>query len=209
VKLDLALRELHRSENSLAADLLTVADRHRVDHEIYHVARDLARWSQQHVHEITEIGQRYGLDLKDEAPEDSGLLATVRGKLSELTGRRPEPSLLLADLRHLHRTAAGVSLDGELLGQGAQAVKDSELLALTKRCHPQSLRQMRWANAMLKVLSPQILSAVRYRWVAPSCLHQRGAVHDLVQMCHEPAVVMVCKGLRWSFLLGWSRVSAR
>jgi len=33
------------------------------------------------------------------------------------------------------------------------------LLALTKRCHPQSLRQMRWANAMLKVLSPQILGA--------------------------------------------------
>jgi hypothetical protein len=120
VKLDLALRELHRSENSSAADLLTVADRHKVDHEIYHVARGMARWSQQHVHEITEIGQRYGLDLKDEAPEDSGLLATVRGKLSELTSRRPEPSLLLlADLRHLHRTAAGVSLDWELLGQGA------------------------------------------------------------------------------------------
>jgi anaerobic selenocysteine-containing dehydrogenase len=37
-------------------------------------------------------------------------------------------------------------------GQGAQAAKHSELLALTKRCHPQSLRQMRWANAMLKVL---------------------------------------------------------
>ena len=49
MKLDLALRELHRSETSLTADLLKVADRHKVDHEIYHVARDLARWSQQHV----------------------------------------------------------------------------------------------------------------------------------------------------------------
>jgi hypothetical protein len=56
------------------------------------------------------------------------------------------------------RVAAGVSLDWELLGQGAQA-KDSELLALTKQCHPQSLRQMRWANAMLKVLSPQVLAS--------------------------------------------------
>ena len=67
--------------------------------------------------------------------------------------------LLLADLRHLYRTAAGVSLDWELLGQGAQAAKDSKLLGLTKRCHPQSLRQMRWANAMLKVLSPQVLAS--------------------------------------------------
>jgi hypothetical protein len=160
VKLDLALRELHRTENSLTADLLKVADRHKVDHEIYHVARDLARWSQQHVHELAEIGQRYGLNLKDDPHEDSGLLATVRSKASELVGRRPEPGLLLlADLRHLHRVAAGVSLDWELLGQGAQAAKDSELLALTKRCHPQSLRQMRWANAMLKVLSPQVLAS--------------------------------------------------
>ena len=67
--------------------------------------------------------------------------------------------LLLADLRRLHRVAAGVSLDWELLGQGAQAAKDSELLALTKQCHPQSLRQMRWANAILKVLSPQVLAS--------------------------------------------------
>jgi hypothetical protein len=160
VKLDRALRELHRSENSLAADLLQVADRHKVDHEIYYVARDLARWSQQHVHELAEIRQHYGLNLKDDPEEDSGLLATVRSKASELVGRRPEPDmLLLADLRHLHRVAAGVSLDWELLGQGAQAAKDTGLLALTQRCHPQSLRQMRWANAMLKVLSPQVLAS--------------------------------------------------
>ena len=160
MKLDLALRELHRSEQDLAADLLKVADRHKVDHEIYHLARDLARWSQQHVHELAEVGQRYGLNLKDDPEEDSGLLATVRGKTSELAGRRPEPGLLLlADLRHLHRVAAGVSLDWELLAQGAQAAKDTELLALARRCHPQALRQMRWANAMLKVLSPQILTS--------------------------------------------------
>jgi hypothetical protein len=160
VKLDLALRELHRSENNLATDLLKVSDQHKADHEIYHVARDLARWSQQHVHELAEIGQRYGLNLKDNPEDDSGLLATVRSKTSKLVGRRLEPGLLLlADLRHLQRVAAGVSLDWELLGQGAQAAKDSELLALTKRCHPQSLRQMRWTNATLKVLSPQILAS--------------------------------------------------
>ncbi|MBV9162537.1 MAG: hypothetical protein JO281_13515 [Pseudonocardiales bacterium] len=160
MKLNLALRELHRAENSLAGDLLKVADRHKVDHEVYHVARDLARWSQQHVHGLVEVGRRYGLNLKDDPDEDSGLLSTVRGKASELVGRRPEPGLvLLADLRHLHRVAAGVSLDWELLAQGAQAAKDAELLALAQQCHPQSLRQMRWANAMLKMLSPQVLAS--------------------------------------------------
>jgi hypothetical protein len=66
--------------------------------------------------------------------------------------------LLLADLRRAHRLAAGVSLDWELVAQGAQAAKDEELLDLAGRCHPQALRQMRWANAMLKELSPQTLA---------------------------------------------------
>jgi len=39
-------------------------------------------------------------------------------------------------------------LDWELLAQAAQATKDGELLAVTARCHLQTLRQMRWANAM-------------------------------------------------------------
>lgn len=64
---------------------------------------------------------------------------------------------MLADLRRLHRTAAGVSLDWELLGQGAQAAKDTELLSLTKRGHPETRRQMRWANAILKEISPHVL----------------------------------------------------
>lgn len=110
--------------------------------------------------ELTEVGQRYGQSLKDNHAEDSGLMSTARGKASELVGRRPEPTaLLLTDLRHLHRVAAGVSLDWELLAQGAQGAKDAELLALTRRCHPQTLRQMRWTNAMLKILSPQFLAS--------------------------------------------------
>lgn len=45
MKLGLAIRELHRSEKSLAEDLLKLAERHKIEYEIHHVARDLARWS--------------------------------------------------------------------------------------------------------------------------------------------------------------------
>ncbi len=82
----------------------------------------------------------------------------MQQRISGLLRHRPEPGLvLLADLRRIHRLAAGVSLDWELLAQGAQAAKDAELLGLASRCHPETLRQMRWANAMLKELSPQVL----------------------------------------------------
>jgi hypothetical protein len=37
-KLPLVLRELHRAETDLARDLLAFADRHRAEHEVFHVA---------------------------------------------------------------------------------------------------------------------------------------------------------------------------
>jgi hypothetical protein len=160
MKLGLALRELHRSEKSLARQLLTVSDRHKAEHEIHHIARDLAGWSQRHADQLADAAARYDIHLPAEAPRTSGILAPVRAAVSDLTRGRPEPGLLLlADLRRLHRNAAGVSLDWELLAQGAQAVKDSALVELAAQCHPQTLRQLKWANAMLKTLSPQILAS--------------------------------------------------
>jgi hypothetical protein len=159
MKLGLVLRELHRAETALAKDLLKTSDRHQAEHEVHHVARDLAGWSAAHLRELARAGRDHDLDLGEDVPGPSPL-APLRTALAELSGRRPEPGLLLlTDLRRLHRRAAGVSLDWELLAQGAQAAKDTKLLELASRCHPQTLRQLKWTNAMLKVLSPQILTS--------------------------------------------------
>jgi hypothetical protein len=157
MKLKLAIRELHRSERKLAHELNVMAARHHSDQDICHLAQDLAGWSRQHLSELAEHGRHYGLRLSAE-PRTRAVTGLLQSRLSGMVRRRPEPGLLLlADLRRIHRLAAGVSLDWELLSQGAQAAKDSELLSLTSRCHPETLRQMRWANAMLKELSPQLL----------------------------------------------------
>lgn len=159
MKINLALRELHRSEHTLALSLAAVAARHATEHEIHHVAYDLAEWSRTHLRELAAAATRYDLDL-NAAPRTVPLTSPIQAKLSELLGHRPEPALvLLMDLRRLHRVTAGVSVDWELLAQGAQAVKDQDLLALTARCHPQTLRQLRWSNAMIKVLAPQVLAS--------------------------------------------------
>jgi hypothetical protein len=103
---------------------------------------------------------RHGIHLSEHASDPLGrMMSGLRRKASDVLGDRPEPGLLLLrDLRDVHRSAAGVSVDWVMLGQVAQATKDTGLLALTQRCHPQTLRQLRWANGMVKVLSPQILS---------------------------------------------------
>jgi hypothetical protein len=160
VKVKLVIEELHRSENDLAQQLLTVSDRHSADHGIHHVARDLATWSQDHVRELARIGRDHGLDLDPDPAGDPGLLARARQEMADRLGRRSAPALLLLrDLRSIYTDASGVSVDWEVLAQAAQGIKDRELLAVASRCHPQTLRQVRWANAQIKEHAPQIIAS--------------------------------------------------
>jgi hypothetical protein len=158
-KLALAIAELHRSERALARDLRAIAARHHADQDICHLARDLAGWSDEHVEALATQGGCYGLRLRTGARRPR-LGRRLPQLLSDALRHRPEPGLLLlADLRRVHRIAAGASLDWELIAQAAQAAKDDDLNALSARCHPQTLRQMRWANAMIKELAPQTLTS--------------------------------------------------
>lgn len=156
------LRALHHGESELAAELLTVAQRHRTEHEIHHVATDIANWSRIHTRKIAEAASPYGLDLDTAAADPPrGIVALLREKLAEAAGHRPEPGLLLLrDLRHLHLGASENSLYWEMLAQAAQAAKEGPLLTLATTCHPQTLRQIRWTNTMVKNLSPQILTSL-------------------------------------------------
>jgi hypothetical protein len=158
MKIDLALEELHRSESDLAGQLLVVSDRHKADHEVFHVARDLAQWSRGHVREIARIGGKYGLELDPEPADDPSVLQKVRQGLADRLGRRSAPALLLLrDLRSIYMDASAVSVDWELIGQAAQGVRDRELLDVVTRCHPDTLRQAKWANAQIKEKATQIL----------------------------------------------------
>ncbi|WP_413451556.1 hypothetical protein AA0Y32_15550 [Georgenia phoenicis] len=158
MKIGLALRELHRSENDLAHELFQVSERHKVDHEIFYVARDLAVWSQRHVREIAAIAEQFDEHLDREPEGEFGLMERIRDKGSELVGRARTPGLLmLRDLRGIYMKAAGVSVDWELLAQAAQGIRRRDLMTLAEECHPDTLRQMRWANSQLKVQATQVL----------------------------------------------------
>jgi hypothetical protein len=152
------LEELHRSENDLAQELLQVSERHKADHEIYHLGRDLAGWSHRHIREIAGIGRNYGLDLDPDPESESALAERIREKGAELLGRRSHAALLLLrDLREIYMLAAGVNADWEMLAQAAQGIKHTDLLEVAQRCRPDTVRQMRWANSKLKEESTQIL----------------------------------------------------
>ncbi|OPC79681.1 hypothetical protein B4N89_00825 [Embleya scabrispora] len=158
MRIGLVLRELQHDEQKLAYELLRASERHRVDHEIHHLGRDLARWSQRHVRDIADIGDRFGVDLDPRPTGEPALSKLVREKAGGLVGRHTDASLLmLRDLRGIHVQASGVSVDWVMIAQAAQALRDTELLDLAQRCHPDTLRQLRWANAKLEESCTQIL----------------------------------------------------
>lgn len=158
--LEYVLRRLHHGEHELADQLLSVAERHRTEHEVHHTARDLAGWSQRHVSRIAAHAESHHVTLPSD-PQPKGAAGEIVSKLATLLGRRPEPGLLLLDdLRHLYLMAADNSLSWEMLGQLAQATHQPDTLELVSTCHPQTLRQVRWANTMLKTLSPQTLTSL-------------------------------------------------
>lgn len=63
------LRELHHGERQLARDLVAVAERHAEEHEVHHVATDLADWSRDHADRLVEYAAAEGLRLDDDTPE--------------------------------------------------------------------------------------------------------------------------------------------
>ncbi|MFD8374552.1 hypothetical protein ACFV2Z_27870 [Streptomyces sp. NPDC059688] len=154
----LVLRVLHHGEKRLAGELRLIADRLRTDHEVHHVATDLARWSEEHALRVFQAARDQGLDLHDSSGTGSGVLAELRRKAAEAVGHRAEPGLLLMrDLRALHLYATENSLYWEML---AQATRNEALLTLASDCHPQTLRQIRWTKTMIKNVSPQILASL-------------------------------------------------
>ena len=157
--LALLMKDLHYGENTMTGKLRRAAHQHATDYDVRHGATHLATRSQRHVSLLAEAGKRFDLDLSPDADAgEDGVVQQVLDTTAAALGRRPEPALLLLkDLRELHLCAAGNNLDWEMLAQAAKALRDKQLLQLTEDCKPQTVRQMQWADTLIKELSPQAL----------------------------------------------------
>jgi hypothetical protein len=126
---------------------------------VYHLTRTLAKVMQGHLQALAPFADRYGADIPDtELREHAGPLHGLREKAGVLVGSRPESGLLLLrDLRTLYAAAADASIEWTILGQGAQAARDEELLATVSQCHAEELRVLRWVTTKVKETAPQVL----------------------------------------------------
>jgi hypothetical protein len=136
------------SEKTLADSLRTVAEGHARAADVFHTCHLLAGWCDEHRTALAPIIERYGEADVDE-PERlhaAGLAETRDGEIG-----------LLRDLQDLHVLATLVQTTWTVIAQGAQGLRDHELLEVATSSNAQTARQLTWLTTRLKVAAPQAL----------------------------------------------------
>ena len=161
MRLGMALKELHQAETTLAQGYRTDGERHAAEHDIFHACATLAKQCHAHAEQLRPVAARYDQQLPEQDPPEpgEGLLAGLRRKGSELTGRQPPVGvLLLRDLRTLYLMAQECEIDWVLVGQGAKAARDKQLLEVVSECQEQTSVQVKWLKTRIKEAAPQTLT---------------------------------------------------
>jgi hypothetical protein len=139
------------SEKTLA-DSLRVVGRAQAQHaDVFHTCNTLATMSDRHRALLEPIVQRYGEESGGEAAEPERLHAA--GLAEARTGALG----LLRDLQDLHVLASLVQTSWTVVLQGAQGLRDRDLLDLAEKAGKDTARQLSWLNTMMKATAPQAL----------------------------------------------------
>ena len=108
----------------------------------------VAGWCDDHRSRLAPVVERYGEDDVDE-PERlhaAGLAEAREGEVG-----------LLRDLQDLHVLATLVQTTWTVILQGAQGLRDRELLEIAQHCNAETQRQLSWLTTRIKTAAPQAL----------------------------------------------------
>ena len=136
------------SEKTLAEAFRAVAEGHAAEADIFHTCHLLAGWSDRHREALAPMIERYGEDDVEE-PE--------RLHHDGLAEVRPGQVGLLRDLQDLHVLASLVQTTWTVVAQGAQGLRDHDLLQVATSSNNETSRQLSWLNTRMKAAAPQAL----------------------------------------------------
>jgi hypothetical protein len=158
MKLGLVIERLQTAELDLAKKLRSTGERDAVEHDVFHLTRNLAKKCEEHVERLRPFAERYEAALENEGEADKGGVLAVRRTASELIGRQPTGVVLLEDLRGLFLSTQDVAILWLMLKQAAMAKRDSDLLQLCTECETDTIAQAHWLQTRIKEASPQALT---------------------------------------------------
>ena len=137
------------SEKTMADSFRAVAEGHAHVADVFHICQMFAEWSEDNREALAPIIQRYGEADDVDEPERlhaAGLAETREGEVG-----------LLRDLQDLHVLATLVQTTWTVIAQGAQGLRDRDLLEVAQHAGDQTSRQLTWLNTRMKQAAPQAL----------------------------------------------------
>jgi len=137
------------SEQILAESFRTLAAGRPDVHDVVHMSHTLAAMSDGHRESLRPIVQQYGED--DSVDEPERLRATGVGEVRE------GEIGLLRDLQDIHLLATLVKSTWMVIAQGAQGLRDRDLLDIATTSQQETDRQLRWLETRMKTAAPQAL----------------------------------------------------
>jgi hypothetical protein len=137
------------AEQVLAESLRTVAQAQAKHPDIHFMCETLAKMSDAHRDRLAPVVERYGEDESSYEPE--------RLHAAGLGEARTGPLGLLRDLQDLHVLAHLVLSSWTVIRQGAQGLRDRELLEIATASAADTRRQIAWFQTRMKVAAPQAL----------------------------------------------------
>jgi len=136
------------SEKTLADSFRAIAHGHARQADVFHTCHLLAGWSDQHRERLAPVVARYG-EQHVEEPERLHAFGLAEVREGEIG--------LLRDLQDLHVLATLVQTTWTVVVQGAQGLRDTELLDVAQSCNVETSRQLTWLNTRMKQAAPQVL----------------------------------------------------
>ena len=136
------------SEQVLGESFRLVAAGHAQVADVHHLCLTLAEKCDEHRRQLAPLVERQGAQEVDE-PE--------RLRADALPQAREGEVGLLRDLQDLHLLATLVKSTWMVIGQGAQGLRDAELLEIASASEADVERQLTWLTTRMKVTAPQAL----------------------------------------------------
>lgn len=165
MKLHIALDDVSASEVELAKRLRTLAERHALDSDVFHLGHTLARQGAARIVALEPFVERYRAHHADpDGADPSGPVVSmaerVRRAAASVMGRSDVAGLaLLHDLRDTYLHAQRNEINWIILVQAAKAVRDKELLDVVCRSHEEAEITGMWLRTRIKTGSAQVLAA--------------------------------------------------
>ncbi|MFF5292042.1 hypothetical protein [Paractinoplanes globisporus] len=143
---------LHRAQDTLAAAFREVGDAHADEADIAHLCTQQAKRCDERAAALRPFADRYAEDAPDE-PE------RLHSEL--FRGARTGGLGLLRDLQDLYLMTAECDICWILVGQAAEALRDTDLIDVIDEAAAATAVQLAWLRTRMKQAAPQALVVAR------------------------------------------------